>query len=271
MFLFYIIIFYVGACLGSFLNVLVVRTQRDEDFVVKPSHCEKCSYRLKWYDNLPIISYLFLRGKCRKCQQKIDVWHLAMEIATGVVVLIWWLLMAQSLLTHFSPFALVCAIFTLFVILLMLVVVESDLRFFIIPNFAIIGFLGGTLLYFLIKINMGLATGWELLIGVVVAFIMAIIFYLIDLLSLQIFKKPGMGMGDVKLIFALTLLLAAQGGDLGKKTIIMFFSALFSAIIIGLFQLIPDLVKKKKKLHYLPFGPFLVLGAVVGLLSIIVS
>src|SRR5690349_15603748 len=76
-------LFALGACIGSFLNVVVWRLPRDESLVTPPSHCPQCNNQLKWYDNLPIIGWLKLRGKCRFCQQAISVRYPLVEALTG--------------------------------------------------------------------------------------------------------------------------------------------------------------------------------------------
>lgn len=77
--------FVIGLCIGSFLNVVVLRGLSGESIVLPPSHCTKCNHKLAWYDNIPLISYLFLRGKCRYCQEKISIQYPLVELFTAIV------------------------------------------------------------------------------------------------------------------------------------------------------------------------------------------
>ena len=103
----YIVIFLYGIIIGSFLNVVVVRIPRGESIVKVRSHCENCGYQLKWYDLIPIFSYLFLGGKCRKCKAKISAQHLVMEVLNGMLYVITFLIAGISLHT-----CLLCFLFS---------------------------------------------------------------------------------------------------------------------------------------------------------------
>lgn len=78
-------VFVVGICIGSFLNVVVLRAFSGESIVLPPSHCPKCDHKLAWYDNIPLFSYLFLRGKCRYCKEKISLQYPLVELFTGLI------------------------------------------------------------------------------------------------------------------------------------------------------------------------------------------
>lgn len=81
----YIIIFLFGIVIGSFLNVCIFRIPKKEDIVKMSSHCMSCGYRLKWYDMIPVFSFLALRGKCRKCGSKLSVQYTLIEAANGIL------------------------------------------------------------------------------------------------------------------------------------------------------------------------------------------
>ena len=78
-------VFIIGLCIGSFLNVVVLRGLSGESIVLPPSHCTKCNHKLAWYDNIPVFSYLFLRGKCRYCNEKISIQYPLVELFTGLI------------------------------------------------------------------------------------------------------------------------------------------------------------------------------------------
>ena len=83
--IFYIFIFLFGIVIGSFLNVCIYRIPKHEDIVKTRSHCMSCGYQLKWYDMFPVFSYLFLRGRCRKCHAKLSVQYPLIEAANGIL------------------------------------------------------------------------------------------------------------------------------------------------------------------------------------------
>src|SRR5690242_5209393 len=85
--LFYIFAFTFGAVVGSFLNVCIYRLPAGQSVVFPPSHCPKCDYRIKFYDNIPIVSYLLLRGKCRSCKTPISVQYPLVELVNGLLAL----------------------------------------------------------------------------------------------------------------------------------------------------------------------------------------
>jgi leader peptidase (prepilin peptidase)/N-methyltransferase len=82
---YYIWLFMVGSCVGSFLNVCLVRLPKKESIVFPPSHCPICEYRLKWYNNIPIFSYFIQKGKCSNCKKTIPIKYLWMELVWGLI------------------------------------------------------------------------------------------------------------------------------------------------------------------------------------------
>ena len=83
--IFLIIFFIFGAVMGSFFHVVATRMSRDESIVFPASHCDKCNHKLKWYENIPIISYILLKGKCSSCHSKIPISYLIVEIVTALL------------------------------------------------------------------------------------------------------------------------------------------------------------------------------------------
>lgn len=80
-----ILSFIIGLCFGSFFNVLIYRLPRKESIVFPPSHCPNCNYKIKWYENIPVLSYIFLRGKCSNCSKPISIRYPIIELIFGVV------------------------------------------------------------------------------------------------------------------------------------------------------------------------------------------
>lgn len=102
-------IFVIGLCIGSFLNVVVLRGFSGESIVLPPSHCTKCDHKLAWYDNIPIVSYLLLRGKCRYCHDKISIQYPIVEIFTGIVFLLLYCKYSYATLNFNFLFLAICS------------------------------------------------------------------------------------------------------------------------------------------------------------------
>ncbi len=229
-------VLFFGCSIGSFLNVCIYRLPQDRSIVTPRSFCPKCRTPIRAYDNIPILSYLFLRGCCRKCKAKISWRYPLVEALTGAVALALYLKFGLSL--HFLiNFVLSAAL---------VVVTFIDLDHRIIPDvISLPGILVGIgLALFLPWMNL-----WDSLIGLLVGggslFLVA---YAYEFLT----KREGMGMGDVKL-------LAMLGAWLGWESVlfIIFFASLTGSIIGGL----AILVQKQGRHYAIPFGPFLALCA----------
>jgi leader peptidase (prepilin peptidase) / N-methyltransferase len=247
-----ILFFVLGAIVGSFLNVCIVRIPRDESIVRPGSKCPGCGTHIRFYDNIPIVSYLILRGKCRKCGQRISIRYAAVELLTAVLfAALFWL---------FGPsFELAVAlVFTC----LLIVISFIDLEFLIIPDILSIGgIVLGLVLSFVrtppffdqsLSIAFGSLPGFlQSLLGIVIG---GGILYAIAKLYEIVRKAEGMGGGDIKL-------LAMIGAFCGITGVVF---ALVAGSIIGSVVGIPVMLIKGKDAKYaIPFGPFLSLGALL--------
>ena len=239
--------FVLGAVVGSFLNVCICRMPHDESVVSPPSHCPKCDYRIRWYDNIPILSYLLLRGKCRSCGAPISVQYPMVELLNGLLSLALFSKFFPPSFLGMAPLeamgqpAFYFAV--LFVLCSALVVVTFiDLEHQIIPDaITLPGIVIGFVISFFIP-----ALGWlNSLIGILAG---GGSLLLIAWLYQAVAKKDGMGGGDVKL-------LAMMGAFLGWKSIlfIIFVSSLFGSVI-GIMLMA---IRKKDSTLAIPFGPFL--------------
>ena len=247
--LFYIIFFIFGCIMGSFYHVVATRLSNDESIISPPSHCPKCNHRLKWYENIPIISYIILRGKCSKCHSKIPLSYLVVEVVTG-------LLFAVSYhCFHFEYTQLISLIF----ISGLIIVIVSDIEYMIILDEVLtVSSLLIIITYtiFLIIEN-GLYSGIsELMVHHIYPGIGAFAtMYALKLFGDKVFKKESLGGGDIKLMFLFGLVL---GFPLAICTI---FLATFIAFPIALFIMFTD------KENIIPFGPFLSMSAILILIS----
>lgn len=224
----------VGLSIGSFLNVCICRWPADESVVAPPSHCPNCDHKIGWQDNIPVISYLLLRGRCRGCGTSISALYPAIEIATG---LIW---VAAAVQYGVSWEALRFAVF--FTVLLGIAV--TDAREYIIPDeFS----LGGFVLGLLFSLAPGGLTPLQSLIGAAVGFGLL---YLTAIVGERVMNKPAMGGGDIKMMAMLGAFLGPLGAVL----------SIFLGALVGTLVFVPISLRTKR---LVPFGIFLAVGAAV--------
>ncbi len=236
--IFYIFAFVFGAVVGSFLNVCICRLPEDKSIVFPPSACPKCGYQIRWFDNIPIISFLLLRAKCRSCKVPISWRYPLVEALNGVLTL--------CLFMKFGP---TLAFLALFIFCSSLVVITFiDLDHQIIPDEIslpgiVIGFI------FALFLPWG---GWQSsLLGILCG---GGSLFLVAFGYEKLTGKEGMGGGDIKL-------LAMMGAFLGWRSILfIIFSASVVGSVIGIAAM---LIQKKDGKLAIPFGPFLAFGAVL--------
>ena len=145
-----------GMLVGSFLNVCICRMPKDESIVSPPSHCPLCSYRIKWYDNIPLLSYLMLHGKCRGCGAHISLQYPLVELLNGILTLL--------LFLRFGPTLVFAALFLLCSALV--VITFIDIEHQIIPDeISLPGIVVGFLLSFFIKGHFWLDSLLGILLG----------------------------------------------------------------------------------------------------------
>jgi leader peptidase (prepilin peptidase)/N-methyltransferase len=231
-----VIFFLLGACIGSFLNVCVFRLPRSESIVFPASHCLNCNNKLKAYDNIPVLSFLLLRGKCRSCQTKISWQYPLVELATGILFA---LAAARFGLSWDTLIALI-------LISVSIVVSLIDLKIQIIPNtISLPGIVLG------LAASLVPASPVHFLNALIGALLGGGIFYLVAVVS-----KGGMGGGDIKLI-------AMFGAFLGwQKCLLTIFAGVLLGSVVGIVLI---LLKRKGRKDPIPFGPFLCIGALVSL------
>jgi leader peptidase (prepilin peptidase)/N-methyltransferase len=249
-----IIAFIFGLPVGSFLNVCIYRLPRRQSIITPPSYCPKCKKKIRWYDNIPLISYILLKGKCRNCKAKISPRYFIVELITGLMF--FFLMMRFKLSFDFFIFV----IFTCMLIIITFV----DFEHFLIPDVLV---LPGIILGFALSTHNSLLDFPPLFFSVsypLSAFMNSITGAFLGFLSLLIvalvggalFKKEAMGGGDLKL-------LAMIGAFLGWKNV--FFTILVSSLVGSIIGIILILLKKKGRKEYIPYGPYL---ALAGILSI---
>jgi len=250
-------VFIFGSIVGSFLNVCIHRLPLEQSIIKPRSHCPHCNKIIPWYDNIPFISYLILRGRCRFCRQKISFRYFLVEFITASIFLIFYI--RYGLGFNFVFYALfVCAL---------IVATFVDIQHRIIPDevsvggivvgLLLSGFRGLGLSPFTFNASFILGSLLGILVGGGSIYLTGKTF---DLVYFKLLKKgpidgetESMGGGDVKL-------LAMIGAFLGwKVALLTFFLAPFFGAIIGIVNLII------RKQHTIPYGPFLSLAAFVSL------
>jgi leader peptidase (prepilin peptidase)/N-methyltransferase len=231
---FYIIFFISGLIVGSFLGVVTYRLPRRLSIIKPASFCPHCKKKIPFYDNIPVLSFILLKGKCRYCKNKIPVNNLLIEIITGILFL-----------ANYTFFGLTIRTLAGIILCSVLIAISFiDLDFRIIPNVIVLPF---TLVGLAINIISDLPGWWMPLAYSAGAFLFMLIVHLIS--------PKGMGMGDVKLSLMI-------GAFLIKDVIVALFLGFLAGSIYGLFLII---VKKRKLKQAIPFGPFISLGSIVSL------
>ena len=252
-----IMVFIFGSIVGSFLNVCIHRMPLGESIVWPSSHCPGCKKRIPAYDNIPFISYLVLKGKCRFCKQKISIRYLIVELLTAILFVM-----------LFNRYGLSYDFFFYIVLTGALIVATFvDIKHRIIPDEISIG---GMILGFLLvavkgfhlrPLGLSLQPMVNSALGIIIGGgIIYLTGFLFDLVYFKLLKKPpiqgeteSMGGGDVKL-------LAMIGAFLGwQRALVTFIIAPVFGAIIGLINLFI------KKDHTIPYGPFLSLGAILSI------
>lgn len=236
-----IFVIILGALWGSFANVCIIRMPQGKGVVVGRSFCVKCNKKIQWFDNIPIISYLLLKFKCRNCKTKISFQYFLVESISLINFLVLYLIFGISLTT----------LFLIILSVVFLIIFFIDLKHYIIPNsltysMMILGFIKS----FVPNLDPIFPNFLNSLIGGLLGYgiIWSIIYF-----YRQFKKKEGMGLGDAKLF-------AVVGFWFGWISIPF---VVFLSSIIALLSVLPDLLRSSKKLSsQIPFGPFIILGTI---------
>ncbi|SEA65142.1 type 4 prepilin peptidase 1 . Aspartic peptidase. MEROPS family A24A [Desulfuromusa kysingii] len=232
--------FILGAVIGSFLNVCIYRIPAGKSIVSPPSACPHCGHRIKWFQNIPIVSYLFLGGKCASCKTAISFRYPAIEALTGLLFV---------LNLYYFGFSLATLIYWVFLAALV-TISFIDLDHQIIPD---VISLPGIIVGFVCSFFIPWLPWLDSLLGIVLG---GGILLAIAWIYERVAKREGMGGGDIKL-------LAMLGAFLGWKAIlpVVFIASLFGSLVGVPLML---LQKGDTKLA-IPFGPFLAFAAIVYL------
>ncbi|MCF8009133.1 MAG: prepilin peptidase [Halanaerobiales bacterium] len=231
-----LIIFITGLIIGSFLNVVIHRLPLKKSIVFPSSHCPNCEAKLKYYDLIPVLSYIFIKGKCRYCAQKISLQYPIVETLTALLFLLTFL--KYGLTSEFIIFILLISI--------LIVVSFIDIKYQIIPNEITFIFIPLGLILSLLFNHISFVNS---LLGLVIPAGL--------LLLIAFIYKKGMGLGDVKLIGMIGVFIGWR-----YALVSIFIGALFGSLY-GIYMMVIGNMDRKTKI---PFGPFISLGAVIMIL-----
>ena len=228
-----VIIFILGLVIGSFLNVVIYRLPKGESIVRPPSHCPECGHRLKPLELVPIVSYIFLRGKCSNCGIRISVRYPMVELFTAIIF--------TGNYIMFSDIMNIVAGLVLSSILIALTMIDYDHQ--ILPDSLTLGGLAIGLIFSFIR------PGFNALTGISGIFAAGGLLFVVALVS-----KGGLGGGDIKLM-------AMTGSFLGPLSAV---AAVFLGALIGLIASLPGIITGKLEMKSkLPFGPFLAIASMI--------
>jgi leader peptidase (prepilin peptidase)/N-methyltransferase len=235
MYIEFIFISIIGLCIGSFLNVIIYRTPYGKDIIFKSSHCTKCEHKLYWWHNIPLISFLLLKGKCHFCKEKISFSYPIIEILTSLI----WVLVFYKISFDISSIILA----SIFSLLLALCII--DIKYKAVPDSINISALTLTFIYGLFSLNF---VSYILDMLIVLA-----IFYLLRFYISYFLKQEAMGEGDI-------IIGAIMGGLIGLQL------GLFGIFLSAMLALPFSIYSRIKGELELPFIPFL--AASIFLISI---
>ncbi len=239
-----ILVFVTGSIMGSFLNVCIYRLPRRQSVVAPRSYCPNCKEPIQWYDNIPILSYLILRGRCRRCKGRISLRYLIVEILTASLFLLLYLFFGFS--PRFFAYATMAGA--------LIISTFVDLETQEIPDeVTLSGIVIGLIVSLVSPAVVGEAVAWKgCLASALGALAGGTSIYLMGFLGELVFKKEAMGGGDVKL-------LAMIGAFLGwRLALLVFFIAPLFGSVVGI------VMRIREGSETIPYGPYLSLAALVA-------
>ena len=250
--LIFLFIFILGTVIGSFLNVVIFRLNTGLSLVHGRSKCMTCNHKLSWYELIPVFSYLFLKGKCRKCKTAISRQYITIELLTGIIFVFIAIHFLKALLVAPSLFVFLFLIFAIIFSILMIILVY-DLRHKIIPDNLVWTF--NILSFLVIFINYETAfplfrgpSIWNFLAGPILALPFALLFY--------VSKGKWMGFGDAKLMLGIGWMLGLAHG-LSSMILSFWLGAIVGVLLIFFSK------KKVGMKTQVPFAPFLIISALI--------
>lgn len=232
-----VILFIILGCVfASFYTALAMRLSNGESIIKPGSHCNNCNHLLKWYDLIPILSYIILKGKCRYCHKKLDLTYILIELLGG-------LLFGFSYYLYGISYELIAS---LIISSLLMIIFVSDFKYLIIIDGVV--YVGAIIIIILKYIYFGFNASLNSLISAIIMFLFMLF---IKLVGDKIFKRESLGGGDIKLALFI-------GSTLGLKlSLITIVIASFIALPYAIYYV------NKKQEKEVPFGPFLICATLI--------
>ena len=230
------------ATLASFFNVVIVRTAREESFTGGRSKCDACGKQIAWFDNVPLLSFLLLRGKCRHCHKDIARTYFITELLAFALGIIFYLLYAHF--AWWQDLSLPQLVLGFLIFFVLTFVFLADWQYMLVPDFFV-------LLLGILVLIWQIVAGGSWLGPLIAVFFSTLFFGSLYFVAKKILGKEALGLGDLKLMVPLSFLLS------WPKTVLAIFLAF---IIGGIFAMLILLVGKKKFGQALPFAPFLLIA-----------
>ncbi len=234
----HIFLFVLGSVIGSFLNVLIDRIPNEEDIIWTPSHCDHCKKRLRWFELIPLVSYVISRGRCRRCKKKLSLQYPVIEFLTGIGFVLLFQLFFVSWPLLIALYAILAAAIAIFVIDLKHQIIPDSMLMFLLGIALVLGYFlppGSRMTY----LANGVAAGT--------------FFFLLWIMT----RSKGIGFGDVKLVSIIGLFLGHP------KTVIALYAAFLTGAILSVILIISRRAGMKSRIA---FGPFLIIGAGIAAL-----
>ena len=246
--------FWLGACVASFLNVVAWRLPRGESIVSPPSHCPKCNAPIRWWQNVPIVSWLALRGKCANCRAPISPRYILVEALGGCLFLaVFWRVLPSAQVVHWPAVVTLAVMWTWVSMMLVGSVIDFDHK--LLPDFVTVGGMAlgaahwafrSMILhspFYILHSLAGLAFGFGLL-------------WLVRFFGSKAFKREAMGMGDV-------FLMGAVGALFGPVAVLvtLILSSVFGSVV-GL-SAVALSKTRLGRFTEIPYGPYICLGCLV--------
>lgn len=235
-------IFIFGLCIGSFLNVVIDRLPQGKSIIAGRSFCDHCKHVLGWGDLIPVVSFLFLRDKCRWCGRKISWQYPIVELITGLL----FLLTYNSMIRIIEPFKFwLTFVYYIAIVSGLIVIFFTDLKYHIIPDQILIFLTVVTIFFLIFWENSSFPDHLLAALGLSSFFLFLVL----------VTKGKGMGLGDVKYAFVMGFILGIYA------SIISFYLSFLTGAAVSLILVI---VGKKTLKSAIPFGPFLVGGTLIS-------
>lgn len=236
----YVLLFVLGLAAGSFYNVVIYRLPRNVSFISPPSSCPSCGSRIRWYDNIPVVSYILLKGRCRFCGARISPQYPVVELLSGLLIVFSYQRWGLSL-----DFLVYYLFFSALLVLSLI-----DLRWFILPDQITLPGIALGLIVSPFRETLNLT---ESILGAILGGGVSLAIYLY---YVRFRKIEGLGFGDVKLL----AFIGSVTGPYGA------LASLFLGSFLGLLFAFPTVIRRKTVKFAIPFGPFLSLGCFIGIL-----